>query len=72
MTSIASENNNENMMNKNKFNELIFPVWVKIISLMRLLYSIILYNIYNKKIYNLLLNFQMMIIWILKITLETG
>ncbi len=57
MTSIASENNKANIINKNKFNELIFPPLEKTISLINLLYSIILYIIYNKKIYNLLLNF---------------
>ena len=56
MTSIASEKNNANIINKNKFCEFIVPILEKIILLIKLLYSIILYNIYNKKIYNLLLN----------------
>lgn len=57
-TSIAIESNKVKMININRFRELMFPVWVKIISLIISLYSIILYIIYNKKIYNLLLNFD--------------
>ena len=55
-TSIASEKINANIINNNMFCEFIVPILEKIISLINLLYSIILYNIYNKKIYNLLLN----------------
>ena len=54
MTSIAIDDIKMNIININK---LISPVWKKIISLNISLYSIILYYIYDKKIYNLLLNF---------------
>ena len=53
ITSIASETNSDSIINKNNSNESIF---MEKISVINLLYSIIVYIIYNKKINNLLLN----------------
>jgi hypothetical protein len=55
ITSIASETNSDSIINKNNSNESIF---MEKISVINLLYSIIVYNIYNKKINNLLLNLK--------------
>ena len=52
--SITNAKINDNIINKNNSNEIILLTFVNNISLINLLYSIIVYNIYNKKINNLL------------------